>query len=172
MSSLDDLSGLIDWDRIAGILGQAHASAKGEPAWPPLAMFKGSPERSRRALLLSVWHDLSDLRLAEALDDRASFRSFCGFSRTEATPERTAFVGLRKALIAHDLERLRFTTVTARRTAKAVTIKTGTLVDATIIASANLNDGRAGPDPLPDDPGEVFADSACRGSHFCDAPLL
>ena len=78
-SSLDDLSDLIDWDHIAGILGQVHASAKGEPAWPPLAMFK--------ALLLSVWYDLSDVKLAEALDDRASFRTFCGFSRTEATPE-------------------------------------------------------------------------------------
>ncbi len=40
--------------------------AKGEPAWPPLAMFK--------ALLLSIWYDLSDVKLAEALDDRASFR--------------------------------------------------------------------------------------------------
>ena len=203
LSSLDDLSRLIDWDRIAGILGQVHTSAKGEPAWPPLAMFK--------ALLLSVWHDLSDVRLAEALDDRASFRTFCGFSRTEATPERTAFVRFRKALIAHDLDRLLFTTVTAQLKAKAVTIKTGTLVDATIIASAsesddearwvkhkgkpavhgfkahvgadadtalveeiaitsaNINDGRAGPDALPDDPGEVFADSAYRGSHFRDA---
>ena len=202
-SSLDDLSRLIDWDRIAGILGQVHASAKGEPAWPPLAMFK--------ALLLSVWYDLSDVRLAEALDDRASFRTFCGFSRTEATPERTAFVRFRKALIAHNLDRLLFTTVTAQLKSKAVTIKTGTLVDATIIASAsvsdddarwvkhkgkpavhgfkahvgadadtalveeiaitsaNINDGRAGPDALPDDPGEVFADSAYRGSHFCDA---
>jgi transposase, IS5 family len=202
-SSLDDLSRLIDWDRIAGILGQVHASAKGEPAWPPLAMFK--------ALLLSVWYDLSDVKLAEALDDRASFRTFCGFSRTEATPERTAFVRFRKALIAHELDRLLFTTVTAQLKSKAVTVKTGTLVDATIIASAsegdddarwvkhkgkpavhgfkahvgadadtalveeiaitsaNINDGRAGPDALPDDPGEVFADSAYRGSHFRDA---
>jgi transposase, IS5 family len=31
-SSLDDLFRLIDWDRIAVILGQVHASAKGEPA--------------------------------------------------------------------------------------------------------------------------------------------
>ena len=98
MSSLDDLSRLIDWDKIAGILGQVHSSAKGEPAWPPLAMFK--------ALLLSVWYDLSDVRLAEALDDRASFRTFCGFSRTEATPERTAFVRFRKVLIAHNLDRV------------------------------------------------------------------
>ena len=28
---------------------------------------------------------------------------------------------------------------------------------------------RAGPDALPDDPGEVFADCAYCGSHFCDA---
>ena len=204
-SSLDDLSCLIDWDRVAGILGQVHSSAKGEPAWPPLAMFK--------ALLLSVWYDLSDVKLAEALDDRASFRTFCGFSRTEATPERTAFVRFRKALIAHQLDRLLFTTVTAQLKAKAITVKTGTLVDATIITSAsqgdgdarwvkhkgkhavhgfkahvgadadtalveeiaitpaNINDGRAGPDALPSDPGEVFADSAYRGSHFCEAVL-
>ena len=202
-SSLDNLSRLIDWDTVAVILGQVHASAKGEPAWPPMAMFK--------ALLLSVWYDLSDVKLAEALDDRASFRTFCGFSRTEATPERTAFVRFRKALIAHKLDRLLFTTVTAQLKSKAVTVKTGTLVDATIIASAsegdddarwvkhkgkravhgfkahvgadadtalveelsvtsaNINDGKAGPEALPDDPGEVFADSAYRGNHFRDA---
>jgi len=37
------------------------------------------------------------------------------------------------------------------------------------VTSANVNDGRAGPDALPDDPGEVFADSAYRGSHFANA---
>ena len=202
-SSLDGLAGMLDWDEIAALLGGIHANAKGEAAWPPLAMF--------RALLLSVWYDLSDVKLAEALDDRASFRRFCGFSGSEATPERTAFVRFRKALIAHGLDRLLFETVTAQLKSKAITVKTGTLVDATIIASAsvedgdarwvkhkgkpavhgfkahvgadadtalveeiavtsaNINDGRAGPDALPDNPGEVFADSAYRGSHFRDA---
>ena len=36
------------------------------------------------------------------------------------------------------------------------------------VTPANVNDGRAGPDALPDDPGEVFADSAYRGNHFGD----
>jgi transposase, IS5 family len=27
-----------------------------------------------KALLLAVWHDLSDVKLADALEDRASFR--------------------------------------------------------------------------------------------------
>lgn len=70
-SLLDALSELIDWEPIAGLLAPLYPASKGEPAWPPLAMFK--------ALLLAAWHDLPDVRLAEALDDRASFRRFCGF---------------------------------------------------------------------------------------------
>ena len=134
-SSFDALAGLLDWNGIAALLGNIHSNAKGEAAWPPLAMFK--------ALLLSVWYDLSDVKLAEALDDRASFRRFCGFSGSEATPERTAFVRFRKALIAQGLDRLLFETVTAQLKAKAITVKTGTLVDATIIASASEEDSDA-----------------------------
>ena len=185
------------------LLEPLYPAAKGAPAWPPLAMFK--------ALLLSIWYDLSDIKLAEALDDRASFRRFCGFSANEATPERTAFVRFRRLLVAHQLDRTLFEAVTMQLKSKAVAVKTGTLVDATIIASAteedddarwvkhqgkravhgfkahagadadtalveevsitsaNINDGKAGPDALPDNPGEVFADSAYRGSHFRDA---
>ena len=126
-------------------------------------------------------------------------------------PASTAFVRYRRQLVAHNLDRALFETVTMQLRLKAVTVKTGTLVDATIIASAsegddearwvkhkgksavhgvkahvgadadtalveqvsvtsaNINDGRAGPEALPDNPGEVFADSAYRGSHFRDA---
>ncbi|MER9064845.1 transposase [Mesorhizobium sp. M0698] len=104
-----------------------------------------------------------------------------------------------------------FDEITRQLRAKAIQVKTGTLVDATIIASAseddeeghwvkhkgrpavhgfkahvgadadtalveeiaitpaNINDGKAGPDALPDNLGEVFADSAYRGNHFGDA---
>lgn len=203
VSSLDTLVSLIDWSLVAVLLEPLYPAAKGEPAWPPLVMFK--------ALLLSIWYDLSDVKLAEALDDRASFRRFCGFSANESTPERTAFVRFRSLLVAHKLDRTLFETVTMQLKSKAVTVKTGTLVDATIIASAseddddarwvkhkgkravhgfkahvgadadtalveevsvtsaNINDGKAGPDALPENPGEVFADSAYRGNHFRDA---
>lgn len=134
-STLDELAGLIDWRPIDGLLKPIHGSAKGEAAWPPLAMF--------RALLLSVWYDLSDVKLAEALDDRASFRRFCGFSGTEPTPERTAFVRFRKALVTADLDRAVFEAVNRQLKAKAVQVKTGTIVDATIIASASETDDDA-----------------------------
>lgn len=194
---------MIDWAPVSGALEVISCAAKGESAWPPLALFK--------AMLLSIWHDLSDVKLAEALDDRASFRRFCGFSASEPTPERTAFVRFRKSLATHGLDKALFEQITRQLKSRAITVKTGTLVDATIIASAseaddegrwvkhkgkpavhgfkahvgadadtalveeiavtpaNVNDGRAGPDALPDNPGEVFADSAYRGDHFSDA---
>lgn len=69
-SSLDALARLIDWMPVDQALGVISCAAKGEPAWPPLALFK--------AMLLSIWYDVSDVKLAEALDDRGSFRRFCG----------------------------------------------------------------------------------------------
>jgi IS5 family transposase len=90
-----------------------------------------------KALLLAVWHDLSDVKRSEALEDRASFRRFCGFAAHEPTPERTAFVRFRRALIAHGLDRSLFEAVTRQLKTRAIAIKTGTLVDATIIASAS-----------------------------------
>ena len=75
--SLDDLHRLIEWAAIDRHLAPIYTSAKGEQAWPPLSMFK--------ALLLAVWYDLSDVKLAEALDDRTSFREV-----QECAPRRAA----------------------------------------------------------------------------------
>jgi IS5 family transposase len=129
-TSLDEISALVDWAAIDRHLAGVYAAAKGEPAWPPLALF--------RALLLAVWHDLSDVKLAEALQDRASFRRFCGFSSTASTPERTAFVRFRAELVRRGLDRTLFEVVTGQLEAKGVAVQTGTLVDATLIGSASI----------------------------------
>lgn len=135
-SSLEELSRLIEWASLAYELDGIYSASKGEPAWPPLALFKG--------LLIAVWYDLSDVKLAEALDDRASFRRFCGFSSSDVTPERTAFVRFRKELVARGLDKVLFDIVTRQLKARAVTVKTGTLIDATVIASASHQGGEAG----------------------------
>jgi IS5 family transposase len=83
------------------------------------------------------------VRLAEALDDRASFRCFCGLAAHEPTPERTAFVRFRRKLVGRHPDRALFEEVTRRFKAGAVTVKTGTLLDATLIASASHTDSGA-----------------------------
>jgi len=202
-SDLDDLSGLIDWGEADALMAPISAAAKGERGWPPLSLLK--------AMVLARRYDLSDVKLAEALDDRASFRRFCGFSRTEATPERTAFVRFRRNLVELGLGDKLFEVITEQLCVRHVTVKRGTLVDATIIASAskadgdarwvkhknrkavhgdkahvacdedtaliertevtpaNVNDGKAGCRIIPEDPGDVYADSAYRGARFRSA---
>jgi IS5 family transposase len=132
---LDAIGAAIDWAPLAKLMDGIHGSPKGEPAWPPLALFK--------ALLLGLWHDLSDVALAEALDDRASFRRFCGFAGGEAVPERTAFVRFRKALVERALDEKLFREVVGQLEARGLVVKTGTLVDATVIARAAKTDEEA-----------------------------
>jgi IS5 family transposase len=134
-SSLDELAALLDWPAADFVLAPLYPSAKGEKAWPPLAMFK--------ALLLATWHDLSDVALSEALSDRASFRRFCGFARDEATPERTAFVRFRRQLAAHGLDRNLFEAIARDLESKGAVVRKGTLIDATIIGSAAKGDKAA-----------------------------
>lgn len=128
-TSLDAVAALMDWTELDRLLTDISAASKGERGWPPLALF--------RALLLATWHDLSDIRLADALDDRASFRRFCGFAASEPTPERTAFVRFRAELVRRGLDRGLFTAVTNQLAARGVVVLTGTLVDATLIPSAS-----------------------------------
>ncbi len=134
-TSLDELRALIDWVAANRALAGLYRSAMGEKAWPPLAMFK--------ALLLATWYDLSDVALAEALADRASFRRFCGFARDEATPERTAFVRFRRQLVAQGLDRSLFEAVARDLENRGACVRKGTLIDATVIASASKGDGEA-----------------------------
>lgn len=136
-TALDQIAALIDWAEIDRHLAGIYAAPKGERGWPPLALF--------RAMLLATWHDLSDVKLAEALADRASFRRFCGFAAAEPTPERTAFVRLRAELLRRGLDRVLFEAVIGQLAARGVAVRTGTLVDATLIASASIgrdNDAR------------------------------
>jgi IS5 family transposase len=135
-TALDELGAAVDWGPLGAQLAAVSPPGRGEPGWPPLALLK--------ALLIGLWHDLSDVKLAEALEDRASFRRFCGFSATEATPERTAFVRFRRELVRLRLEKPLFGEVVRQLDARGLTVRTGALIDATVIRAASKDDDEAG----------------------------
>jgi len=58
-------------------------------------------------------------------------------------PERTAFVRFRQKLVAEGLEAALFAAVVRQLEAKRLVVRTGTLVDATVIAQAEKTDGEA-----------------------------
>ena len=67
-SDLKELNALIEWSVIERLLDPIHCAAKGEPAWPPLALFK--------ALLIAVWYDLSDVKLCRSTSPGAAIIRF------------------------------------------------------------------------------------------------
>lgn len=141
LDRLERMGSLLDWELIDHLLDDISAAPRGGRGYPPLCLFK--------ALLLAQWYDLSDPGLEDALADRLSFRRFCGFPLDEETPDETSFVRFRSRLRELGLYERLFAEVCRQLEAKNLMVKTGTLVDATII------EARARP-PRPSE-GEVSA---------------
>lgn len=125
---LERIAGLIDWAPIERLVADIHPGETGRPPYWPLAMFK--------ALLLQQWYGLSDPGLEEALLDRVSFRRFCGFALDAAIPDETTLCRFRNALKAAERGEALFAAIGAQLDASGFVLRKGTLIDATLVASA------------------------------------
>lgn len=125
---LERIERLVDWERMARLMAGVRSGETGRPPYEPLAMFK--------ALLLQQWYGLSDPGLEEALLDRVSFRRFCGLALDAATPDETTLCRFRTALRQAGLGEALFQEVLAQLEAAGFVLKTGTLIDATLVRSS------------------------------------
>lgn len=125
---LAEISALIDWSGFARLLSGVHAAAKGEPAWPPLVMFK--------VLLLQRWYDLSDEAMEEALWDRLSFQAFCGLCLEDGAPDHSTIWRFRETLTQAGLADALFEELSRQLAAKGAFVKSGALIDASLIEAA------------------------------------
>jgi IS5 family transposase len=125
---------LVKWYRFEKLLARVRPGESGRPPCPALSMFK--------ALLLQQWYGLSDPGLEEALNDRLSFRRFCGFALDEATPDETTICRFRQALIAAGLRDRLLEELNRQLERRGVFLKQGTMIDATLVAA------QAAPPPL------------------------
>jgi transposase, IS5 family len=104
-------------------------------------------------------YDLSDPALEEALLDRVSFRRFCGFALDAATPDETTLCRFRNALKDAGLGEALFQEVLRQLEAAGFVLKTGTLIDATLVRCA----------VRPPPPGSTPRDQESRSPHDPDA---
>lgn len=125
---LDRVLVSFDWEAIEGLVSGLHASRTGRPSWAPLTMVK--------ALLLQQWYGLSDPGLEEALSDRLSFRRFVGLGLDEGQPDHSVISRFRKALREAGLDATLFEEVERQLQARALILKRGTLMDATVVSAA------------------------------------
>jgi IS5 family transposase len=96
---------------------------------PPLGL-----EKMLRIYFLQQWFDLSDPGAEEALYDSESMRRFVRIDLGEdVIPDESTILKFRHLLERHTLTEALFTEVNALLEKQGILIKTGTIVDATII---------------------------------------
>ena len=109
-----------------------------EPYYP--AGKRGRPpigiERMLRIYFLQQWYALADEALEDAIYDSQAMRTFAGIDLSvEGVPDATTLLQFRHLLERHELTRRIFEEVGAMLAQKKLTLREGTIVDATMIAA-------------------------------------
>jgi IS5 family transposase len=128
---LDEMSLVVPWVELVALIAP-HAPVHGaKGARPPFAV-----ETMLRIHFLRQWFNLSDPAMEEALCDTPMFREFMGLDAGEDNlSDESIILRFRHPLEAHDLSLQILATVNATLTAKGLLLKSGTVVDATLIAA-------------------------------------
>ena len=107
-----------------------------------------SPEGGVGSISVTVvqqWFNLSDPAMEEALYDMALFREFVGLDAGEDNlPDESTILRFRHLLEAHNLSLQILATVNATLAAKGLLLKSGTVVDATLIAAPSSTKNSSG----------------------------
>ena len=139
---LQEMNLLLPWTELVGLIELfAPGSKGGRPAF--------AVETMLRIHFLQQWFGLSELAMEEALHD---ISLYCEFARLDpgATrlPDESTILRFRHLLEEHNLSLQLLATINATLARKGLMLKTGTVVDATLIAapsSTKNKDGKRDP---------------------------
>ena len=137
---LDEMNLVVPWAELVTLIAP-HAPAPGAKGGrPPFAV-----ETMLRIHFLQQWFNLSDPAMEEALYDTALFREFAGLDMGEDhLPDESTILRFRHLLERHQLSLQLLATVNATLTAKGLLLKSGTVVDATLIAAPSSTKNSSG----------------------------
>ena len=131
---------VVPWRELV-LLIAPHAPTPGAKGGrPPFAV-----ETMLRIHFVQQWFNLSDPAMEEALYDMALFREFVGLDAGEDNlPDESTILRFRHLLEAHNLSSQILATVNATLAAKGLLLKSGTVVDATLIAAPSSTKNSSG----------------------------
>ena len=137
---LDEMNLVVPWAELVSLIAP-HAPAPGAKGGrPPFAV-----ETMLRIHFVQQWFNLSDPAMEEALYDMALFREFVGLDAGEDNlPDESTILRFRHLLEAHNLSSQILATVNATLAAKGLLLKSGAVVDATLIAAPSSTKNSSG----------------------------
>jgi len=146
---LQQIDAIVDWEPLLQAIKVIDKTSKktgGRPRKNPLWMIK--------AVFLQHLFNMSDPQLEDQLMDRLSFQQFVGINLDQDVPDFTTIWRFKQSLIAHQLDVKIFELISQQLAEQGLLVKKGTLIDATLIKSANR--------PLSDKKREQLAGAPSR----------
>jgi len=135
---LDEMEKVVPWAELVALV--SPYLPEGKRGRPPF-----SPETMLRIHFMQQWFALSDPAMEEALHDMPVFREFAGLEGwDERLPDESTILRFRHTLEKHKLAAQILQTVNDLLSAKGVMLKSGTVVDASLIAAPSSTKNKSG----------------------------
>lgn len=137
---LAEMEAVVPWSRLLALI---------EPHYPKMGSKGGRPAMALEVMLriycLQQWYSLSDPLAEESLYDSDAMRRFAGLELGDnRIPDETTILNFRHLLERHALTEAIFTEVNAYLAENNMTLRSGTLVDATIIDAPSSTKNKSG----------------------------
>ena len=137
---LSEMEAVVPWVRLLTLIA---------PHYPKMGTRGGRPaiplEVMLRIYCLQNWYALSDPMAEETLYDSDAMRRFAGLELgDDRIPDETTILNFRHLLERHELTEAIFAEVNAHLVEQGVTLRSGTLIDATIIDAPSSTKNKAG----------------------------
>lgn len=128
---LDEMNQVVPWAALVALIKpharSAHQALGGRPPFPIEVML--------RIHCVQLWRNLSDPAMKEELHERPLYRRVVGLDSAARMPDETTILRSRHLLEKHELAPQVLATINAGLAKHGLMLKTGTVVDATIIAA-------------------------------------
>ena len=135
---LDEMNQVVPWAELIALI-EPHAPA-GKTGRPPFAV-----ATMLRIHFMQQWFGLSDPAMEEALHDVPLYREFAGLDAgVTRMPDESTILRFRHLLEANDLSIQLMAAINALLATKGLLLKSGTVVDATLIAAPPSTKNRTG----------------------------
>ena len=135
---LTEMDQVVPWKSLLALI---------EPHYPKLGRAGRQPYPMATMLrihFLQQWYALSDPAMEEALHDTPVMRRFAQLGGLSDIPDETTILNFRRLLETHDLAAKMLAKVNAHLSRKGLSLRSGTIVDATIIAAPSSTKNKDG----------------------------
>jgi transposase, IS5 family len=135
---LAEMEQVVPWQALLGLI-EPHYPKMGRPGRQPYPL-----ATMLRIHFLQQWYALSDPAMEEALYDTPVMRRFAQLGGLDGIPDETTILNFRRLLETHGLAEKLFKQVNAHLQRKGLSLRSGTIVDATIVSAPSSTKNASG----------------------------